>query len=311
MKQPAGIRMKGKEPIGIHRNLGSLNLVPLICQGAKEYLLITVGVILIMLGAHFFKFPNHFTFGGITGLSVILGEVTSTSPGTVNLYLNMILLILGFLYLGKSFGIKTIYSTLLLSFGLSFLDRIAPVKAPITDEPLLDLIFAIILPAIGSAILFNIGGSGGGTDVIAMIMKKYTSINIGTALFFSDFLISFCAIFIFDMKTFLFSFLGMVTKSLLIDNIIESFNICKYFNVICSDPQPICDFIIKDLNQSATICQAQGAYTHQNKYIVMTALKRSKALKLSRYVKSKEPTAFITITNTSEIIGKGFKGDIL
>lgn len=277
----------------------------------KEFLLITIGVILIMLGAHYFKFPNHFTIGGITGLSVILGEVVSTSPSTVNLYMNIVLLLLGFMFFGKSFGIKTIYSTLLLSLGLSFLDRIAPLKTPITDEPLLDLIFAIILPAIGSAIIFNIGGSGGGTDIIAMIVKKYTSINIGTALFFSDFIISFCAIFIFDTKTFLFSFLGMVTKSFLIDNIIESFNVCKYFNVICSDPQPICDFIIKDLNQSATICQAQGAYTHQNKYIVMTALMRPKAVKLSRYVKAKEPTAFITITNTSEIIGKGFKGGII
>lgn len=272
----------------------------------KEYFLITVSVLLIVLGSHYFKFTNNFTFGGITGLSVILGKVAFVSPSTANMVMNFILLILGFIFFGKKFGIKTVYSTLVLSFGLSVLDMIGPITKPMTDEPLLELVFAIILPSIGSAILFYIGASGGGTDIIAMILKKYFNFNIGIALLLSDLVIAICTIFVFDMKTFLFSFLGMVTKSLLIDNIIESINICKSFQVICSDPQPICDYIMKDLKRGATICEGKGAYTNQNRYVIITALKRPQAMMLSRYVKATEPTAFITVTNTSEIIGNGF-----
>ncbi len=273
-----------------------------------EYFLITISVILIILGSHFFKFPNNFTFGGITGLSIVIGKVVAIAPSTANMILNGILLVVGFAFLGRDFGVKTVYSTVLLSFGLSILDKICPVSAPLTDEPFLELIFAIVLPSVGAAILFNIGASGGGTDVIAMILKKNTSINIGMALIWTDLLITLSTILVFDMKTFLFSFLGMITKSLVIDNVIENINLCKYFNVVCSDPQIICDYITNTLNRSATICQAEGAFSHQKKFIVMTVLKRSQAVMLRRYVKSVEPSAFIMITSTSEIIGNGFMG---
>lgn len=273
-----------------------------------EYSLITLSIVLIMLGSHFFKFPNNFTFGGVTGLSVIIGKLAWVSPSTANMILNGVLLLLGFLFLGKDFGFKTIYSTILLSLGLSLLDKLCPVAQPLTREPLLELIFAIILPAIGSAILFNIGASSGGTDVIAMILKKHTSVNVGMTLIWSDIIIVIGTIFAFDISTFLFSFLGMVMKSLVIDNVIESINTVKYMNVVCSNPQPVCDFITQKLKRSATICQAEGAYSHQKRYIVMTALKRSQAVMLRQYIKIEEPTAFITIMNTSEIFGKGFMG---
>lgn len=273
-----------------------------------EYSLITLSIILIMLGSHFFKFPNNFTFGGITGLSVVIGKLAWISPSTANMILNGVLLFLGFIFLGKGFGFKTIYSTILLSFGLSLLDKLCPIVQPLTKEPLLELVFAIILPALGSAILFNIGASSGGTDVIAMILRKHTSVNVGIALIWSDIIIVVGTLFAFDISTFLFSFLGMIMKSLVIDNVIESINLVKYLNVVCSNPQPICDFITLKLKRSATVCQAEGAYSHQKKYIVITALKRSQAVLLRQYIKSEEPTAFITIMNTSEIFGKGFMG---
>lgn len=273
-----------------------------------EYSLITLSIILIMLGSHFFKFPNNFTFGGITGLSVIIGKVAWISPSTANMILNGILLLLGFVFLGKDFGFKTIYSTIILTLGLSVLDKLFPVAQPLTKEPLLELIFAIILPAFGSAILFNIGASSGGTDVIAMILKKHTNVNVGMTLIWSDVMIVVGTLFAFDISTFLFSFLGMILKSLVIDNVIESINTVKYLNVVCSNPQPVCDFITLKLKRSATICQAEGAYTHQKRYIVMTALKPSQAVMLRQYIKIEEPTAFITIMNTSEIFGKGFMG---
>ena len=272
----------------------------------KEYFLITVSTILIVAGVYFFKFPNNFTFGGITGLSVVLGKVTPISPSTVNLLLNFVLLVLGFIFLGRKFGIKTVYSSVLLSLGLSALEYFYPMHHPLTDQPMLELVFAIALPAFGSAVLFNIGASSGGTDIIAMILKKYTSFDIGHAVLFSDLLITFSACFVFDIKTVLFSFLGLLTKSLVIDNVIESINLAKYFNVVCSEPEIICDFIVHKLNRSATICEAKGAYSHTHKYIVFTALRRPQAMQLRQFIKRVEPGAFILITNTSEIIGKGF-----
>ena len=274
----------------------------------REYSFITLSIVLIMLGSHFFKFPNNFTFGGITGLSVVIGKLFLVSPSTANMILNGALLVLGFLFLGKDFGVKTIYSTIILSLGLSLLDKLFPITQPLTKEPLLELVFAIILPALGSAILFNIGASSGGTDVIAMILRKHTNVNVGMALIWSDVIVVVGTLFAYDISTILFSFLGMIMKSLVIDNVIESINLVKYLNVICSNPQPICDFITHKLKRSATVCQAEGAYSHQRKYVVMTALKRSQAVLLRQYIRSVEPTAFITIINTSEIFGKGFMG---
>lgn len=272
----------------------------------KEYLIITVSTLLIVVGVYFFKFPNNFTFGGITGLSVILGRISIFSPSTVNMILNVLLLVLGFLFLGRPFGIKTVYASMLLSVCLSLLERFYPMTKPLTDEPMLELVFAIALPAFGSAILFNINASSGGTDIVAMILRKYTNIDIGNALIFSDLLITLSACFVFDIKTSLFSLLGLLTKSLIIDNVIESINLAKYFNVVCSNPDVICNFIVNKLNRSATVCDAQGAYSHTHKYIVFTALRRPQAMQLRQFIKQVEPNAFILITNTSEIIGKGF-----
>ncbi|WP_050697684.1 YitT family protein [Anaeromassilibacillus senegalensis] len=272
----------------------------------KDYALITLSTLLIAVGVYFFKFPNNFTFGGVTGLAVAVGKILPFSPSAVNFVVNMVLLLLGFLFLGKGFGVRTVYSSMLLSISLSAMQYLFPLDKPLTDDPMLELVFAIVLPALGSAILFNIGASSGGTDIVAMILKKYSSINIGNALLASDLLITLSAFFIFDIKTFLFSMLGLFTKSLVIDNVIESINMCKYFNVVCSNPEPICDFIVHKLGRSATVCNAEGAFSHEEKQIIFTVMSRYQAVMLRQYIKQVEPGAFILISNTSEIIGKGF-----
>lgn len=221
----------------------------------------------------------------------------------------MILVVAGFFFLGKSFGFKTVYSSILLSFSVSALEKWVPMSRPLTDEPMLELVFAVILPAFGSALLFNRGASSGGTDIIAMILKKYTSVNIGKALFLSDLLITLSSFFVFSIKTALFSFLGLLTKSLVIDSVIENINLHKYFNVICSKPDVICDYIVNVLNRSATVCDATGAYSHHHKYIIFTVMRRSQAVQLRKFIKQVEPDAFLLITNTSEIIGKGFHSE--
>lgn len=270
-----------------------------------EFIILTVSTLCVVVGVYLFKFPNNFSFGGVTGLAIIIGKASTISPSTATFFINMILLVLGFMFLGKGFGIKTVYVSILTSIGLSFMEYIYPLNGPLTNEPLLELIFAVFLPAFGSAVLFNIGASSGGTDIIAMIMKKYTSFNIGSALFVTDLFIVIAAFLVFDIRTGLFSFLGLMTKSLVVDSVIENINLCKYFNIVCDDPQPICDYIINELKSTATICSAEGAFAHNNKSIIFTVLKRSQSVQLRNFVKSREPNAFVFISNTSEIIGRG------
>lgn len=266
----------------------------------------TAGTLIMAVGVYFFKFTNNFTFGGITGFSVLIAKTGVISASDFTFIANMSLLVLGMIVLGKEFTIKTAYSTALLSITLTLLERFCPMSHPLTDEPMLELVFAVVLPAIGSAILFNIGSSSGGTDVIALIMKKYTSIDIGKGLMLSDILFTLAGCVVFDIKTGLFSMLGLVIRSYMIDGFIESFNLSKFFNVICSDPEPICEFIKKDLHRGATVVEAKGAFSGQQKYIILTALNRMQAIRLRNYIKAQDPRAFILITNTSEIIGKGF-----
>lgn len=272
----------------------------------KKFGLLTGSTLIMAVGIYFFKFANNFTFGGITGLSVLVAHTGVISASDFTFIANMTLLIIGMLILGKPFTIKTAYCSTLLSVTLSLLERFFPMSHPLTDEPLLELIFAIVLPAIGSAVLFNIGASSGGTDVIAMIMKKYTSIDIGKGLMLTDFVITLAGCFVFDIKTGLYSFLGLAFRSFMIDGFIESLNLSKYFNVICSDPDPICEFIKTTLHRGATVVSAKGAFSGDDKYIILTALNRVQAIKLRNYIKEHDPDAFLLISNTSEIIGKGF-----
>ena len=272
----------------------------------KNFSLLTISTLIMTVGIYFFKFTNNFTFGGITGIAVLVAKFLPISASDFSFVVNILLLIIGWIVLGKSFAEKTAYSTILLSVSLSLLERIYPMSHPLTNEPLLELIFAILLPALGSAILFNIGASSGGTDVIAMILKKYTSVDIGKGLMISDFIFTLAGFLVFNVKTGLYSLFGLIMRSALIDNFIESFNRSKYFHVVTSNATCICDFIQNDLQRGATIVNATGAFTGDDKYIILTVLSPSQAVKLRNFIKEHDPKAFLLVSNTSEIIGKGF-----
>lgn len=272
----------------------------------KNFSLLTISTLIMAVGIYFFKFTNNFTFGGITGIAVLVAKFLPISASDFSFVVNILLLIIGWIVLGKRFAEKTAYSTILLSVSLSLLERIYPMSHPLTNEPLLELIFAILLPALGSAILFNIGASSGGTDVIAMILKKYTSVDIGKGLMISDLIFTLAGFLVFNVKTGLYSLFGLIMRSALIDNFIESFNRSKYFHVVTSNATCICDFIQNDLQRGATIVNATGAFTGDDKYIILTVLSPSQAVKLRNFIKEHDPKAFLLVSNTSEIIGKGF-----
>ena len=234
-------------------------------QTLAAVLLMSLGSALVAVGVYFFKFPNHFSMGGVSGLSILLGQLIP-----------------------------------------SHVEKVCPLSRPLTDQKMLELFFAVLLPALGAAILFNIGASTGGTDIMAMILKKYTGLDVGRALLLSDVTIAAAALVVFDVETGLFSLLGLALKSVLVDTAIESLNRRKSFTVVTHTPEPVCHFINEELHRGATVWKGQGAYTGQEQYIILTALSQQQAVLLRNYLKRTDPHAFMLITNSSEIFGKGF-----
>ena len=278
-------------------------------QVVMDYALLTLATLIMSAGIYFFKFPNHFSTGGVSGISIILGElVPSLSAGAFVFIINQGLLLLGFLFLGKSFGVRTAYVSLLMSTVIWVLEILIPMTEPMTSEPLLELIFSVALPAIGSAMLFHMQASSGGTDIIAMLLKRKTSINIGNCLLIVDFLITIAACAVFGMETGLFSVLGLALKSVIVDMVLENIKVHKCFQVITSKPDEITAFIVDELHRGATRIKGEGAFTHEDKTIILTVVNRPQAVLLRKHAKAIDPYCFILITNTTEIIGKGFRG---
>ena len=273
----------------------------------KDYIVITLAVIIMDLGIYAFKFPNHFSFGGVSGLAVVLNEILGISAAQINLVINLALLVIGFAVLGKSFGLKTAYATVLSSVVLSLMEKVMPISAPLTNQPMLELAYAIALPAVAAAMLFYVDASGGGTDIVAMILKKYTTIDIGTALLISDVAIVALSFIAFDVRTGLFSVCGLLAKSIFVDRTMDQMRLCKYFTIISSNPEPICDFIQNVLNRSTTLYNAEGGYSHENKKVILCALDRRQAVILQRFIRQTDDSAFIMITKSSETFGKGFR----
>lgn len=266
-----------------------------------------LATIMLSIGVYCFKFPNNFSMGGVSGLSVLLGKVLPMlSASTYNTIINVLFLILGFLMLDKGFGFRTVYCSVLSAGLIQVFSWVWPLTHPLTDQLMLELFFAVILPALGAAILFNIDASSGGTDIAAMILKKYTGLDVGTALLISDVAIAAAALFVFDVTAGLCSLLGLALKSVLVDSAIESLNRRKAFFVITSDPEHVCDYVTHTLVRGATVWQAQGAYTHDVHHVVLTVLSRGQAVALRRHLKQVDPHAFMIVANSSEIFGKGF-----
>lgn len=279
-------------------------------QRIQEYLLLTLGTMLVSVGVYFFKFPNNFSMGGVSGLAVLLGSLVQhvpfLTPSFFNTVINLFFLVLGFLMLDRGFGLRTVYCSLLYSGIVQVLEWVCPLDKPLTNELMLELFFAVLLPALGSAILFNLDASSGGTDIAAMILKKYTGLDVGRALLLSDVLIAASALFVFGMTAGLCSLLGLGLKSVLVDSAIESINRRKAFIIITSEPQVVCNYITEQLIRGATIWNAKGAYTNADHNVVLTVLSRGQAVLLRRYLREHDPHAFMIITNSSEIVGKGF-----
>lgn len=278
-------------------------------QWLNDFFILNAGTLLTAVGSYFFKFPNNFSTGGVTGISVVMTHYfPGLSNGTIVSVINIALLIVGLLLLGKGFGFKTFYVTVAFSAMLKILEVIWPMTQPLTDQPFMELLLGVFLPAWGSALLFNIGSSTGGTDIIAMIVKKYFKCHIGRALLIVDFFITLLTFVAFGPETGLFSMVGLFIRSFAVDLFLENMNTYKYFTIITDKPQEIYSYITDVLHRGATVYQAEGLYKHTEKTVIMTAQGKKQALHLQDVIRQKDPHAFVLVTNTNEIIGKGFRG---
>lgn len=268
----------------------------------------TIGCILLAIGVYFFKIPNGFATGGVTGIGTILAKLTPISPGAWIWVLNIVLLLLGFIFLGKGNGFKTVYCSMFYSAITYVLEIIVPLTEPLSNQPLLELVYAMLLTSIGSALIFNADASSGGTDITALILKKYTNIDVGKALLAVDFVVAASSFFVFNIQTGLFSLLGLFAKAFIVDAVIDNLNTCKYFVVITDKREEIASFIMETLHHGVTVASVVGEYTKQDKVMIHTVCKRVEAIKLRNKIKEIDPKAFVIITTSSEIIGRGFRG---
>ena len=278
-------RKRSQEP-GFLRFFGELNL----------------GLILTAFAIVAFKTPNHFAFGGTSGVSVILSTLFPTLPVGVFMWIiNAVLVVLGFIFLDRKAILWSVFASFALSAYVSLFELFIPTDVSMTGDMWLDLCFAVILPALGSAIVFDIGASTGGTDILAMILKR-------RALLLVDIGIVTIAAFLYGPRVGLYCVLGLFAKTLVVDKAIESIHLRKVCTVICSEPRKVEEFIVKHLNRTATISRGYGAFSGKCVTVIMSVLSRREAVQLRRYVRDIDPGAFITIVDSSEIVGKGFRG---
>ena len=297
-------------------------------RSVLRWVLLVVGIIMMSCSVYFFQTPNDLTLGGIAGIAVIINSFLPESvaqiftQGVIMAIINVALLILGLIILGKQCTIRTIFCSLFYTgfiwlfeyfdvVGLinSAVGRIAEngeALRTLTDEPLLELVYAILFFGVGGAIVFNCGASSGGTDIIALILKKFTKLNVGMALMIIDMIVVLISFYTFDVDKGLFSVLGLFTKSFLLDGVIESIGKTKYITIITTKPEEIGEYILKTVQHSYTAYDAEGGYSHEKKKVLVTVCKRSEALKIKAKVKSVDPDSFVILTDANEILGKGF-----
>ncbi len=281
-------------------------------KNVQEFLLINLGLLFMSVGVYFFKIPYGFSTGGVSGIATILGGgLGILSPSILIAIINIFLLLIGFFFLGTSTGIKTVYGSVMFSLETWLLELLVPsvcYGSPLTDQPFLELVWAILLTSLGSSLLFYCGASSGGTDIVALILKKYTHLDTGKALLVTDFIIAASSVFFFGWKIGLFSLLGLFAKAFLVDSVIETINQCKCVMIISeTKANEIADYIMCNIGRGVTELDAEGGYTHGPKKALITVCSRLQAYHLKQEINHIDPQAFVVITNTNEIVGRGFR----
>ncbi|MBV7271593.1 YitT family protein [Clostridiaceae bacterium UIB06] len=274
----------------------------------KEYVLITIGVVLVAIGIEFFLAPNKIAAGGVSGMAIIINYyMPKISIGLLMLIMNVVLFIIAFIIIGNKFGGKTIYTSLSLSGIIWIIDRIMTPSMVVTKNLMLASLFGTFMCGIGLGIVFNQNASTGGTDILAKILNKFVHLDIGKSLLVVDFIITLFAAISFGADAGMYALLSVIINGFVIDTVIEGLNVSKQIMIISSQNDLISKFIIEQLERGCTLLAGKGGYTKEDTYILYTVLGRKEFIRLKKYIKEIDTRAFITINDAHEVLGEGFK----
>ncbi|WP_032122576.1 YitT family protein [Clostridium amazonitimonense] len=272
----------------------------------KEYGLITIGVLMIAFSAQYFTIPNQIAGGGVTGLSIVAHHyLPNISTELFSFIFNFILFIVGFIFIGRNFGIKTIYAAFGLSSSLWMVKNfLHPVAA--TKDLALVVVFASVITGTGLAIVFNQSASTGGTDIIAKIFNKYLHLDIGKAMFSADLIVTIISGITFGWEKGMYALVFVLLNGLIIDRVVEGFNLSKQVIIVSEKRDIISKYIMEELNRGCTTFDGKGAYSKDNVYLLYSIMGRKEFIKLKIYIREVDPRAFITVNEVHEVLGQGF-----
>lgn len=267
----------------------------------KETAILTVAVAIIAAAVYFFLVPSHASVSSISGLGIVLSNFIPLPLSAITMILNVVLLLIGFVTCGKEFGIKTVYTSVMLPVFLGLFEILFPNFGSLTDSQELDVLCYILAVSVGLSILFNRNASSGGLDIVAKIMNKYLHMELGKAMSLSGMCVALSAALVYDKKTVVLSILGTYFNGIILDHFIFDNNIKRRVCIITKKEEELRRFITRDLHSGATIYEATGAYNFEKHNEIITIVDKSEYQKLMKFINELDPKAFITVYNVSSM----------
>ena len=267
----------------------------------KEAAILTGGVAIIAAAVYFFLVPSHASVSSISGLGIVLANFVPLPLSAITMILNVVLLIIGFFTCGREFGVKTVYTSVMLPVFIAMFERLFPDIGSLTDSQELDVLCYILVVSVGLSILFNRNASSGGLDIVAKIMNKYLHMELGRAMSLSGMCVALSAALVYDKKTVVLSILGTYFNGLVLDHFIFDHNIKRRVCIITEKEEALRRFILNDLHSGATVYESYGAYNMQKRREIITIVDKSEYQKLMNYINQEDPQAFITVYTVSDI----------
>jgi uncharacterized membrane-anchored protein YitT (DUF2179 family) len=267
----------------------------------KETVILTVAVAIIAAAVYFFLVPSHTSVSSISGLGIVLSNFVPLQLSAITMILNVVLLIIGFFTCGREFGVKTVYTSVMLPLFLGLFEIIFPNFGSMTDSQELDVLCYVLVVSVGLSILFNRNASSGGLDIVAKIMNKYLHMELGKAMSLSGMCVALSAALVYDKKTVVLSILGTYFNGIVLDHFIFDNNIKRRVCIITKKEEELRQFIIHDLHSGATIYEAIGAYNMEKRREIITIVDKGEYQKLMKFINQEDPKAFITVYNVSNM----------
>ena len=267
----------------------------------KEFLYMTLGDLIVAFAVYFFMLPSHVTVGSASALAMVISNFIPFSVSLITFTINAFLLVIAYLLIGPEFGIKTIYTSLLMPCFMGVFELLFPNLQSITQDPLLDVIGYILVSGIGIAMLFSCNASSGGLDIVAKLMNKFLHMDVGQAISLSGILVALSSALCYDTKTVVLSVLGTYFSGIIVDYFIFGLNIKRRVCIISSKFDEVLKYILHDLHSGATIYEGIGAYNNQVRKEIITIVDKQEYRRLMDYVKAIDPGAFITVYSVQEI----------